>query len=80
VQFVVQVPEALPPTISTESDDLRWFPRTALPTLPTLPTIDDSVAALIDDALAFAALEPLDSLDSLEPLDARADRRWVTFG
>ncbi len=68
VQFVVQVPEALPPTISAESDDLRWFPRTAL---PTLPTIDDSVSALIDDALAFAALDAL---------DPRADRRWVTFG
>jgi len=62
---VVQVPEALPPTISAESDDLRWFPRTAL------PTIDDSVSALIDDALAFV---------DLDALDPRADRRWVTFG
>jgi len=80
VQFVVQVPEALPPTISAESDDLRWFPRTALPTLPTLPTIDDSVSALIDDALAFAALDALDALDAPDALDPRADRRWVTFG
>ncbi|SRR6056297_590913 len=51
VQFVVQVPKVLTPTISAESEDLRWFPRTEL------PAIDESVATLIEDALHYGRAE-----------------------
>lgn len=51
VQFVVQVLELLPPKISAESDDLRWFPLTEL------PTIDASVTALIGDSLLYCREE-----------------------
>ena len=51
VQFVVQVLELLPPIISAESDDLRWFPLTEL------PTIDASVTALIGDSLLYCREE-----------------------
>lgn len=47
VQFLVVVPEVLPPVMSEESDDLRWFGRAELPTL------DDSVRSLIADAAGF---------------------------
>jgi 8-oxo-dGTP pyrophosphatase MutT (NUDIX family) len=44
VQYVVRLMGTPEPTISNESDDLRWFARDAL------PDIDASVTALIDDA------------------------------
>ncbi len=47
VQYLVVVPEVVEPTISAESDDLRWFDHREL------PSIDASVRALVDDALAL---------------------------
>lgn len=44
VQYAVIVPTLAPPTISEESDDLRWFSRRQLPEL------DDSVLGLLADA------------------------------
>ena len=44
MQFVVVVPNAIPPVISDESDDLAWFPSLSL------PDVDASVQALCDDA------------------------------
>lgn len=58
VQYVVRVEGTPVPQISSESDDLRWFDRGAL------PDIDESVAALIQDA-RIALAEPTS---------------WVTFG
>lgn len=52
VQFLVVVPDAVEPTISAESDDLRWFDHREL------PPIDASVQALVDDARAL--LSPAD--------------------
>lgn len=47
VQFLVVVPQAVEPTISAESDDLRWFDHREL------PPIDASVHALVNDARAL---------------------------
>jgi 8-oxo-dGTP pyrophosphatase MutT (NUDIX family) len=44
VQYVVRLMGTPDPTISNESDDLRWFAPDAL------PEVDSTVAALIDDA------------------------------
>lgn len=44
IQYVVRLMGTPEPTISNESDDLRWFAP------DELPEIDSSVAALIDDA------------------------------
>lgn len=65
-QFVVVVPERLPPVISAESDDLRWFP------VGQLPDVDQSVRLLIRDAL--------DQMGSARPVSAGSTHPWVTFG
>ena len=45
VQYLAVVPDGSSPVISEESDDLRWFPLSGLPS-----DLDDSVRALIADA------------------------------
>ena len=44
LQYLFVVPEVLPPVVSSESEDLRWFSS------DDLPELDASVQALIDDA------------------------------
>jgi 8-oxo-dGTP pyrophosphatase MutT (NUDIX family) len=46
VQYVAEAPDGAVPVVSTESDDLRWFPVEALPA-----GTDDSVRALVQHAL-----------------------------
>ena len=46
VQFLYLVPRVLPPVISDESDDLRWFP------LNGTPDLDQSVRSLIERSLS----------------------------
>ena len=65
IQYVVVFPTVAPPTISAESDDLRWFARTRLPDLPGA-TADESVLALIDDATRY--------------VHSGRDDLWVSFG
>jgi 8-oxo-dGTP pyrophosphatase MutT (NUDIX family) len=48
VRFLVRAPAGAEPTISAESDDLRWWP------LGALPTEDDSLAELAAAAAARA--------------------------
>lgn len=67
VQYLVVVPEPARPTISAESDDLRWFTPAAL------PDVDDSVSALIADA--HRALAAHDHGDGFWP-----PAGWVSFG
>ncbi|MCP4741286.1 MAG: NUDIX domain-containing protein [Actinomycetales bacterium] len=64
MQFVVVVPNAIPPVISDESDDLAWFSS------QSMPDVDASVQALCDDAVR-ALSSPQDR--GLEPM-------WVSFG
>lgn len=64
MQFVVVVPNAIPPVISDESDDLAWFPSLSL------PDVDASVQALCDDAER--------ALSSRQ--DRGSETVWVSFG
>lgn len=64
MQFVVVVPNAIPPVISDESDDLAWFPSLSL------PDVDASVQALCDDAVRALS----------SPQDRGSEPMWVSFG
>ncbi len=64
MQFVVVVPNAIPPVISDESDDLAWFSSLSL------PDVDASVQALCDDAVR--------ALSSRQ--DCGSQPMWVSFG
>ena len=63
MQFVVVVPNAIPPVISNESDDLAWFPSLSL------PDVDASVQALCDDAVRALS----------SPQDRGSEPMWVSF-
>ena len=64
MQFVVVVPNAIPPVISDESDDLAWFPSLSL------PDVDASVQALCDDAERALS----------SPQDRGSEPMWVSLG
>ena len=64
MQFVVLVPNAIPPVISDESDDLAWFPSLSL------PDVDASVQALCEDAVRALS----------SPEDHPSQPLWVSFG
>ena len=64
MQFVVVVPNAIPPVISDESDDLAWFSSLSL------PDVDASVQALCDDAVRVLS----------SPEDHPSQPLWVSFG
>jgi hypothetical protein len=64
MQFVVVVPNAIPPVISDESDDLAWFSSLSL------PDVDASVQALCDDAVRALSLRQ----------DCGSQPMWVSFG